>query len=198
MGLGLIIGFLAALMGWQINLVAIHRGLHRHGKASAFRVGLGATLADALLVLLVFSGVHPFLHHPLFLGTAKAIGIISIVGVSLRMLFHRVPKTPKPDPAGAKDFFVGFFLVAGNPAIFILWIGAVGFLLVHFPQIQEWGFRFRFLGGLLLGSAGWFAVVAAFLLGWVRRSGEGSLHWISRVSAILLLCAAGLLFFHKF
>ena len=46
MPLGILAGFLAACFGWQIDLIAIQRGLKR-GRVAAFLVGCGAILADS-------------------------------------------------------------------------------------------------------------------------------------------------------
>lgn len=45
--LGILIGFIAACFGWQIDLIAIQRGLQR-GKTAAFLVGCGAILGDMI------------------------------------------------------------------------------------------------------------------------------------------------------
>ena len=66
--LGMLAGFLASCFGWQIDLIAIQRGLRR-GKIAAFLVGCGAVLADMIFLLIGFTGTQPLLEH---LGVFRA------------------------------------------------------------------------------------------------------------------------------
>ena len=63
MHLGILAGFLAASLGWQINLLAIQRGLLR-GRVAALLVGAGAIVADMIFLSLGLAGTTPILEHP--------------------------------------------------------------------------------------------------------------------------------------
>lgn len=198
---GIITGFLAAMLGWQINIVGIHRGIER-GRSGPLLVGLGATTADIIIILIAFAGAAPLLHHHRFWAVAKWFGIATLLFTSFRILFH---KTAFQDPAEkkprsqARSFVMGLILVGGNPAVYLMWIGVISLILAHFHMdFPSFRFRFLFVTGFFAGCMLWFSILSFFILGHIRQWGENRLHLISRLSAVLLLLAAGFLIFEKF
>src|SRR3989338_1074853 len=198
---GFITGFLAAMLGWQINIIGIHRGLER-GRRGPLLVGLGATTADFIIILIAFAGATPLLHHHHFWAVAKWFGIAILLFTSCRILFHK-KKSPDPDEkikrGPARSFMIGLLVVGGNPAIYLMWIGIIGLLMAHLhsglPSLQ---FRLLFLGGFWAGCMSWFTVLSFFILRHIRQWGEDRLHLIARLSAGFLLIAACVLIFKKF
>ncbi|MBI3314223.1 MAG: LysE family transporter [Candidatus Omnitrophica bacterium] len=199
--LGIFTGLLAALLGWQINLIAIHRGLGR-GQAAAFFIGLGAALADLVFIALAFFGSVRLLQHPESWRLIKWMGIITIVAVSLQILFHQVShKIEEPYKARklAKNIFLGFLVVIANPAVFVLWVGVVSFILTHFPEmVSRANFYFFFPAGFMMGASAWFLFLSLWIMPRIKKLGERSLHIISKISAVALLIAAVFLIFEKF
>ena len=198
MPIGLLTGFLAAMLGWQINIVGIHRGLER-GRSGPFLVGLGATLADLFIILIAFAGAAPLLRLHHFWPVAKWFGIATILFASFRILFHKTKfrePSEKKDRGPGKSFMLGLIVVGGNPAIYLMWIGIISFIVTHFgrPTIQ---FHALFLLGFFTGCMAWFSILAFFILGHIRHWGENRLHLISRISAVFLLITAVMLIFEK-
>ena len=159
--LGILGGFLAAALGWQINLLAIQRGLQR-GRVAAFLVGSGAIFADMVFLWLGFTGATPIVEHPEWWGILRWLGISVILILAARVLFvHSKPRpqheeVQKKNPT--KNFFVGFLVVISNPVVFLMWIAGISFLRAHFPEVRTPWFKELFLAGFLnplTSSARW-------------------------------------------
>ncbi len=199
LGLGTVTGILASLLGWQINLLSLHRGLER-GRTAAFFVGFGSIVADALFSLVAFAGAAPLVGKLHLWIYFRWIGIATIFLVGFKILLHKqkvaaVQKEKKREPA--KDFLVGFLMVLSNPAVLIVWIGIIAFLLVHFPRNALLAFRWFFIAGLFAGGAGWFLFLALYVLPHVRQWDDDRLHLISKVSAGILILGGCFLAFGR-
>ena len=199
---GILVGFLGSCFGWQINLIAIQRGIRR-GKIAAFLVGCGAITADMLFLAIGFAGTQPILDHPEWWGLIRWIGISVILVLAARVFFihakncpeaHEVQERPSP-----RNFLVGFLVVMTNPVIFLMWVWVIGFLQAHFQEAREPWFREFFLTGFLVGSVLWFFPLAFVLLEklnrWTRTN-HASISYIS--GGVLVAIALFLIFFEKF
>ena len=197
---GLLSGFIISLLGWQINIIALHRGM-RGGRASAFVTGYGAAFADVLLMIAGMSGAKPFLEHFHFFTPMKWVGACMLIFMALKILFHKPApdmKDPEVKTRGlAGSFLIGMIVVLSNPAVILLWLMASGMLLVHFPQLHHWPMALSFPAAFLLGAMLWFGILAFVLLSKVKGLKENTLHLLSRFSAVALLIALFFLIFEK-
>ena len=201
--LGLIAGFTASLLGWQINLIALQRGLKSGRRRETFFVGAGALAADLVFIYLAFASILWLLRIPHFWMFAKGFGAATLVMVALRVFrhdFRHDKKAPLPSKHKhlARSFLLGFVVVIGNPAVFLLWIGVVGFILTHFPDPYPHAFKWLFLIFFSAGGMLWFIILSSALLPRMRRLSGESLGWISKATAMVLLAAAVILVFEKF
>ncbi len=197
---GFVTGFAVSMLGWQINILSIHRGLEK-GRSGPILVGLGAAFADSLIIFAASAGAAPLMDHPHFWTISKWFGITAVFLVSLRILFHKSKfKDPleKKTRGPAQSFVMGFIVVVSNPAVYLLWAAAVSLIILHFQDIRIWKLRIFFLAGFFFGCFSWFSILAFFILKHIREWGESKLHLISRVCAVLLLTGAVLLMFKKF
>ena len=199
---GILAGFLASCFGWQIDLIAIHRGLKR-GRTAAFLVGCGAILADMIFLSVGFTGTQPLLDHPEWWGIIRWVGI----GVILALAAHgfwghskprkQVEEVSKRNPT--KSFLVGFLVVITNPVVFLMWVGIIGFLRAHFPEARKPCFEEFFLAGFLIGAMLWFVPLAFIFLKRLNCWSEENHSFLSRLSSgMLVLVALYLIFFEKF
>lgn len=202
MPLGILAGFFASCFGWQIDLIAIQRGLKR-GRTAAFLVGCGAILADMIFLSIGFTGTQPLLEHPEWWGIIRWVGITVILALAVRGFWphskprKQVEEVSKRNPT--KNFLVGFLVVITNPVIFLMWLGIIGFLRAHFPEAREPGFKEFFLGGFLIGAMLWFVPLAFVLLKRLNHWSEENHTFISKLSSgTLVLVALYLIFFEKF
>jgi len=200
--LGILTGFLASCFGWQIDLIAIQRGLKR-GRTAAFLVGCGAILADMIFLSIGFTGTQSLLKHPEWWGIIRWIGIGVILALAARGFWghskpsQQIEAVSKRNPT--KNFFVGFLVVITNPVVFLMWVGIVGILRTHFPEAREPQFKEFFLGGFLVGAMLWFVPLAFIFLKKLKHWSEKNHSFLSRLSAsTLVLVALYLIFFEKF
>jgi threonine/homoserine/homoserine lactone efflux protein len=200
--LGILCGFLASSLGWQINLLAIQRGLQR-GRVAALLVGSGAVLADMIFLWLGFTGTTPILEHPEWWGIIRWIGISVVLILAVRVLFlhstprPRIDEVQKKNPG--KNFLVGFLVVLSNPVVFLMWIASIGFLRTYFPEARAPLFKELFLLGFPLGGWLWFVPLAFIFLKKLTLWTEKNHTVISRISGgVLILVALFLIFFEKF
>ena len=202
MFLGILAGFLASCFGWQIDLIAIQRGLKR-GRTAAFLVGCGAILADMIFLSVGFTGTQPLLAHPEWWGIIRWVGIGVILTLAVRgFLGHNKPHTQveevsKRNPT--KNFVVGFLVVISNPVVFLMWVGIIGFLRAHFSETRELWFKEFFLVGFLTGGMLWFIPLAFIFLKRLKHWSEENHSFLSRLSSgALVLVALYLIFFENF
>ncbi len=200
--LGILAGFLASCFGWQIDLIAIQRGLKR-GRTAAFLVGCGAVLADMIFLSIGFTGTQPLLDHPEWWGGIRWIGIGVILALAARSFWghsqprKQVEEVSKRNPT--KNFLVGFLVVITNPVVFLMWVGIIGFFRAHFPETRELFFKEFFLAGFLIGAMLWFVPLAFIFLKKLNRWSEKNHLFLSWISfGTLVLVALYLIFFEKF
>ncbi len=199
--LGILTGFFASLFGWQVNLVAIEKGINRH-RLAALLVGLGAAFADLSYIYIYFTGAQLIAEYPFWWQVLKWVGAVTILGLAAGLLFKK-PKplaVPGEKKRGAKRYFLlGFLLVITNPAIFLMWVGLLSFILTHFSAPTDFPFQFHFMGGFMIGAASWF-VLLSFQTERIMKRLTDARHrvWLYRATAILLLGAAVFLIFENF
>ncbi|MFH1800457.1 MAG: LysE family transporter [Candidatus Omnitrophota bacterium] len=201
MFLGILAGFLASCFGWQIDLIAIQRGLKR-GRTAAFLVGCGAILADMMFLSIGFTGTQPLLDHPEYWGIIRWVGIGVILSLAARGFWahgksrEQSEEVSKRNPT--KNFLVGFLVVITNPVVLLMWVGIIGFLRTHFPEARALWFKELFLGGFLIGAMFWFVLLAFIFLKKLKRWSEENHSFLSRISSgVLVLVALYLIFFEK-
>jgi len=200
--IGILAGFFASCFGWQIDLIAIQRGLKR-GRTAAFLVGCGAVFADMIFLWIGFTGTQLLLDHPEWWGIIRWIGIGVILSLAARGFWgYSQPRGQdaeviKRNPT--KNFFVGFLVVITNPVVFLMWVGIIGFLRAHFPEARGLRFEEFFLGGFLIGALLWFGPFAFIFLKKMKRWSEENHSLLTKLSSgALVLVALFLIFFEKF
>ncbi|HNX68967.1 MAG TPA: LysE family transporter [Candidatus Omnitrophota bacterium] len=198
---GILAGFLGSSLGWQINLIAINRGLRR-GRMAAFLVGFGSVAADMIFLYVGLAGAAPLLMHPDWWRIIRWVGIVVLFSLAARTLLAHGKSRPEIEEVEkrnpTKNFLVGFLVVMTNPAVFLLWMGVVSFFMAHFPEMrQPWAKEF-FLAGYPIGAGMWFGPLAFIFLKRLSRWGERNSGVTSKLSAALLILVALFLIFEKF
>lgn len=194
--IGFLSGFLAALLSWRINIVAIQRGIHR-GKTAAFFVCVGALAADMVLILGAFSGARPLTQNQYLWMILKVIGILTILFIAVKIFIQPPKLTEKAEKERnpPKNFLIGFSIVAGNPAVFMLWMGLIGFILTQSAEATHQHFHYQYLAGFFGGGMIWICILCFLILPKISAWGEKPMQILSRISAvILIICAIVLIF----
>jgi len=200
--IGILVGFLSACFGWQIDLIAIQRGLQR-GRMAAFLVGCGAILADMIFLWIGLAGTQPLSEHPEWWGIIRWVGISVLFLLAIRVYRthgnppQEIEAVSKRNPT--RNFLVGFLIVISNPAVFLLWVGVIGFLRANFEETRQPWFKEFFLLGFWVGGILWFAPLACIFLRKLKHWSESNHSIVARFSALVLtLVACFLIFFERF
>jgi len=197
--LGTLTGFVASVLGWQINLVAIQQGLER-GRRAAFSVGFGAATGDFLFLAAALAGIAPLASHSWIQHGMKWIGASVILLIGIRFLLQpggpASPKRARHHPA--KSFLLGFLIVITNPLLFFVWVGVISFLVTHFQEASLLEERRVFLGTFLAGALVWFLFLSRALLHGVTKWGKERLELLSRIFSLLLIAAGIFLILENF
>ncbi|GGH73999.1 threonine/homoserine/homoserine lactone efflux protein [Pullulanibacillus pueri] len=121
---------LAAPIG-PINAAQLDRGI-KYGFLHAWFIGIGATLADAAYMLLVYCGLAHFIEFPivkiflwLFGGFVLIYtGIESVINVKID-----ASTVSRSYESLFKSFISGFFMSIFNPLTILFWLGIYGSVL---------------------------------------------------------------------
>jgi threonine/homoserine/homoserine lactone efflux protein len=204
----LVFGVLAgALTGVPIGPVnvAVIDAAYRHTMRRAIGVGLGGAVADAFYAGLGIIGVTPALSHydSVKSGLYAISGIVLLVYGFLTARSQPVTPAVPEDPASEahatqvdkrelmQGVKVGVALIVLNPAAMVTWVLIVGSLL---PTIENNWEGMACAIGVLLGSFGWFALVAYLTHKGKHVLGDKAA-WIPRVVGMLLMGYAVYLLF---
>ena len=180
---GLVVGFaLAAPMG-PVAVLCIRRALAR-GRLQAFIAGMGAAFADMLFGAVAGLGltvVSTFiLHYEIIIGLT---GGVIVMGLGITT--YRTPVVLTNGTVAVKslrrDFVAAFTMAITNPATLI---AAVGVFAAFAPMdIQTSPSRaFWLVFGVLIGSAGWWVILASVASTLRGRFVAGGLPWLNRIS----------------
>jgi threonine/homoserine/homoserine lactone efflux protein len=113
------------------SLAVIQNGLRR-GFLRAFLTGLGVTVADATILLVIYFGLSGFVHLPLvkvLIWVFGAIVLFYLGSMSIREAQGKIDlETAKVSTTG-NPLWVGFLVNISNPLAIVWWLGIFGSLL---------------------------------------------------------------------
>jgi L-lysine exporter family protein LysE/ArgO len=179
---------LAAPIG-PINAAQIGKGI-KGGFFHAWLVGLGAMVADAIYMMLVYLGVVHFLETPFmktflyFFGffVLSYTGIESIIGAGKIAASQR-----QRNESLLKSFLSGFFMSLSSPLTILFWIGIYGSVLVNTVASSGMNQLLLYSGTILLGVLLWDVTMACVASGFRKYLTEKILVWISIFSGLSLI-----------
>jgi threonine/homoserine/homoserine lactone efflux protein len=181
LGLGVAAGF------GPINVLCLTMGV-RHGFPSAFAVGLGAASVDGLYAVLAGLGADAVLTGQTK-GWLELVGGIALLVIAARMALASRGDVGSGDAVGHREdvrpraaFGLSFAATAANPLTIVSWAAVFAGVV---PRLELDRFETLALlpAGIVAGSLGWFAAVAAgsALVG--RRVGTNALRLLSLAAA---------------
>jgi threonine/homoserine/homoserine lactone efflux protein len=192
----LLIGIAAgALTGVPIGPVnvAVIDAAYRHTLRRAIAVGIGGAIADGLYAALGLVGVAPILNR---YELIKPI-LFAVSGVVLLIYgfftARSQPVAPATDSSGSQNkleskkemregFFTGLLLIILNPAAIVTWVVIMSTIIPE-PTL---GNGIACAIGVMVGSFGWFALVAYLTQKGKSVLGEKAA-WIPRLVGIALM-----------
>lgn len=129
---------LAAPIG-PINFAQLDQGI-KNGFLHSWFVGLGAIIADAIFMLLIFFGIVHFLEIPFMQTFLWLFGFFVLVYTGIESIFKakqiEIRNSGGLDPL-SKSFFTVFFMSLFNPLSIMFWLGIYGSVLT--TTVQKYG-----------------------------------------------------------
>lgn len=153
---------LAAPIG-PVNAAQIDRGI-KNGFFHAWLVGLGATVADAFYMLLVFVGVVHFLEIPFMQTFLWIFGFFVLVYTGFESLSGAsqidVNNMRSQKESHLKSFMSGFFMSLFNPLTILFWLGIFGSILAKTVTTYGTGKVILYSAAIFIGITVWDLTMA--------------------------------------
>jgi L-lysine exporter family protein LysE/ArgO len=191
---GIVLGFTVAAPIGPVNIAVIRRGLAA-GFTPAWLLGLGAGIADAIYVILVFLGLAPWLEHSFAFRVALwSVGGAFLVYLGVSGLRVRQVLTTSIEPSAPRElhpFVAGFGITLLNPMTVVSWAAIGGAFFAMFAVDANIANGLILAGSVFLGSVLWSGAVAVTVHYARRRVTDRLLRGVS-VAASLALIVFGL------
>jgi arginine exporter protein ArgO len=188
--IGLAIGVITGVPLGPANLAVIDAA-YRHTMRRAIGVAMGAAIGDMLYAGIGINGVGPLIIAnpavpPVLYAVSGVIlaayGAITVRAQPISPAVADAPRATLPSREMWSGVSVGLALILLNPAAIVTWVVVVG------PYLAE---AERFEGpaatlGVLVGSFGWFTLVAYLTSHGKRLMGPKAV-WITRIVGLALV-----------
>lgn len=154
---------LAAPIG-PINAAQMDRGL-KGGFWPAWCVGLGASSADFLYMLVVYCGLVHFINIPIVKTFLWLFGAFVLIYTGIEGLkglgSKKVEGLTRGTESNFKCFITGFFMSLSNPLTILFWLGIYGSVLAETATKFGTHELLIYSGSILLGLIIWDISMAA-------------------------------------
>jgi threonine/homoserine/homoserine lactone efflux protein len=155
---------LAAPIG-PVNAAQLDRGI-KNGFFHAWLVGLGATVADALYMFLVFVGVVQFIKIPIVQTFLWLFGFFVLVYTGIESVSGagriQIDNMKSKRESHAKSFFSGFFMSLFNPLTILFWLGIFGSILAKTVTTYGTEEVILYSVAIFIGITVWDLTMASF------------------------------------
>lgn len=171
-----------------INAAQLEKGI-RYGFMNAWLLGVGAMLADALFMLMIFFGLSSWIHTPMVQTFLWSFGffILCYTGVEC-ILNSSSPSSESVLREGkGKSLRSGFLLALSNPLNILFWLGIYGSMLAQSSLKYENIQLLLYSSGIFVGILIWDASMAALSSGARRLVRPRVLQGISVLSGLILI-----------
>lgn len=179
---------LAAPIG-PVNAAQLDKGI-RLGFFHAWLVGLGAMVADAVFMLLIFFGFAHFLDTPFMKTFLWCFGCLVLIysGVdSIRNTPSIQSNAKDADASKLKSFYSGFFMTLSNPLSILFWIGIYGSVLAKTAETYATWDLLIFSSGIFVGLLVWDVAMAAASSFFRNFFHSKAIAWISKAAGVSLI-----------
>jgi L-lysine exporter family protein LysE/ArgO len=180
---------LAAPIG-PVNAAQLDKGI-RFGFVHAWLVGLGAMVADAVFMLLIYFGSAHFLSTPFMKTFLWCFGcfILIYTGVeSMKKAGNIIAARSKiSKESKSRSFYSGFFMTLTNPLSILFWLGIYGSILAKTAETYQTWDLLIYSSGIFLGLLCWDVIMATIASTFHKYIHEGFLIVISRIAGLSLI-----------
>lgn len=179
---------LAAPIG-PINAAQIDRGI-KFGFFHAWILGVGAILADAIYMLIVYIGVVQFIDTPFMKSFLWSFGAFILIYTGIEGLTGagklELKENRKPEPLW-QAFLYGFFMSLSNPLTILFWLGIYGAVLAKTASTVGNSELVLYSCAIFIGLITWDIWMAAISSSFRRFLHIGILKFISIISGVSLI-----------
>ncbi|RFU70682.1 amino acid transporter [Peribacillus saganii] len=179
---------LAAPIG-PINAAQLDKGI-KNGFMHAWILGLGAALADAIYMALVYFGVVYFLETPFMKTFLWLFGffVLCYTGVESIMSAGKIEANRRNKTDSLfKSFFSGFLMSLSNPLTILFWLGIYGSVLANAANSYDFGHLLLYSGAIFSGILIWDITMACVASSFRRFLTSRILALISVISGLSLI-----------
>lgn len=179
---------LAAPIG-PVNAAQLEKGI-KHGFLHAWLIGLGAMVADAVFMLLIYFGLAHFLETPFaktFLWLFGGFILIYTGGESFGKYKTFAISEARSTVSHTKSFSSGFLMTFSNPVSILFWLGIYGSILASTAERYGTLELLLYSSGIFIGILIWDVAMASVSSIFQRFAHEGVLVLISRAAGVCLL-----------
>ncbi|WP_110929591.1 LysE family transporter [Bacillus massiliglaciei] len=185
---------LAAPIG-PINAAQLDKGI-KNGFWHAWILGLGAALADAIYMALVYFGVVHFLETPFIKTFLWLFGFFVLTYTGIECMLSAVKVTSferKKQDRLLSSFLTGFIMSISNPLTILFWLGIYGSILAKAAATFDLQHLLFYSGSIFVGIFFWDFSMALVSSSFRRLLTSHVLKAISLISGLSLI-AFGLYF----
>jgi threonine/homoserine/homoserine lactone efflux protein len=184
-------GFVGSMpLAGPIAVLVVSRAAQKEYGA-AFRIGLGAALAEGIYAFLAFWGFATFLaRHPVVLPISHGVTAVILLGLGAYFLLlwrHRDTGRRSKERERRGKFLLGFTISIINPTFLATWSAAT--TLLYSKQVvdmQGW-MAVPFGVSAMLGVIGWWVVLLWLLKRFGDRFPESALTKVVRGMGLVLI-----------
>ncbi|WP_409293176.1 LysE family transporter [Peribacillus sp. SCS-37] len=179
---------LAAPIG-PVNAAQMDRGI-KDGFWNAWLVGLGATAADMIYMLLVYFGLAQFIEIGFIKTLLWSFGsfVLIYTGIESIIAAGKVSiRNSREKESSLKSFISGFLMSISNPITILFWIGIYGSVLAKTASSYSNEQLILYSSAIFSGVLLWDVTMAAVSSGFRRILRSGLLTLISILSGISLI-----------
>ncbi|WP_147534755.1 LysE family transporter [Bacillus marasmi] len=179
---------LAAPIG-PINAAQLEKGI-RNGFFHSWFVGLGAIIADAFYMGLVYLGFVHFLEKPIIQAFLWSFGCFVLIYTGVESLIGAGKISTKQSRVSeplSKSFLSGFFMSISNPLTILFWLGIYGSVLAKTVSNYNMDQLILYSGAMFSGLLIWdlsMALLASTFRQFLSRSLLTSIAYLSGLSLI--------------
>lgn len=179
---------LAAPIG-PVNAAQITKGIYG-GFGHAWLVGLGAMLADAVYMAIVYLGVFHFLETPFMQTLLWSFGCFVLIFTGVDSIVNagkEIKMTKIKGNSLKKSFFNGFLLSISNPLSMMFWLGIFGSVLAKTVTNNDLDHVILYSAAIFVGLFIWDVTMAFISSSFKKILTAKLLGVISAISGLSLI-----------
>lgn len=180
---------LAAPIG-PVNAAQMDKGI-KHGFLYAWYVGLGATVADIVYMIIVYIGLVQFIQIPIVQAFLWLFGafVLFFTGYECLILAVEIDNDRIPKEASlSKSFLTGFVMSITNPLTILFWLGIYGSVIAKTATAYQTNELLLYSFAIILGLVIWDITMAVISSSFRKFLSVRKLALISKISGVSLIC----------